>query len=161
MRPPYHHDAAASFRRRTAAGLTGLAAVLLLLAGPAGAVDGVLLSPPRALALQQDRQLTIVDVRTPQEWRATGIPSGAARVALDPRRGDRDFLARIEAIAKGDRAMPLALICASGTRSAYAARLLRQRGYANVADIGEGVLGGANGAGWRARGLPMTPCPAC
>jgi molybdopterin/thiamine biosynthesis adenylyltransferase/rhodanese-related sulfurtransferase len=81
-----------------------------------------------------------VDVREQNEWDAGYIP-GAVHVP-------RGFLEQnIEAVVP-DRAAPLILYCAGGTRSAYGAATLGQLGYTNVASMSRGF------EGWKALGLP-------
>jgi len=122
----------------------------------ATAQEAARIAAPAALELQQSQRLVIVDIRRPEEWRQTGIASGAERATILSRRGDRGFLARIDEITRGDKTAPIGLICAGGVRSRHAARLLYREGYKNVVDIGEGMLGSGDGPGWVARGLPVS-----
>ena len=110
---------------------------------------------------QQAGTLVLVDIRTPQEWRATGIPAGARRSDWWQDGGRRRFLRDIMAFTDGDRARPIAVICARGGRSSQAFRLLREQGFTEVYDVDEGMLGSRAGPGWLARKLAVTPCPAC
>ena len=158
LRPPYHHDVAALFRRLAATVLSGIVAAAFSAAALAGSA---VLDPGRALELQQQQALTIVDIRRPEEWRATGIPAGAERATIRSPWGNKGFLERIAVITKGDKEMPIGLICAAGNRSRRAAELLQQQGYRNIIDISEGMFGNAQGAGWLARELPVTPCTDC
>ena len=96
-------------------------------------------------------EIVLVDIRQPEEWAATGSPQGAHR--LDMRRAD--FLKALAALVDGDRSRPIALICASGGRSARMATALTDARFSNVADISEGMLGSSAGPGWMARGLPV------
>lgn len=95
-------------------------------------------------------EITLVDIRQPEEWADTGSPLGAHR--LDMRRPD--FLDRLSTLTEGDRSRPIALICARGGRSAQIARALTEAGFTNVLDVSEGMLGSSAGPGWLARGLP-------
>ncbi|MCB1473594.1 MAG: rhodanese-like domain-containing protein [Rhodobiaceae bacterium] len=95
--------------------------------------------------------LVLVDIRTPEEWRRTGIGQAAHPLSML----DRDFLARLDAILEGDRTRPLALICASGVRSALVARALPGYGFTHVYDVSEGMTGSRAGPGWVARKLPV------
>jgi rhodanese-related sulfurtransferase len=134
---------------------------LLLASGPARA--GVL-TADQAQALAARGALTLMDVRLPSEWAETGLPAGATGVSLqnplthEVRAGFVDDVLRA---VGGDRAHPLALICARGSRSGFARELLAEAGFTNVDDVSEGVVGGPNGPGWLARGLPTEPCRAC
>lgn len=68
---------------------------------------------------------TLVDVRTPEEYRA-GHVQGARNLPV------QELAARVAEIPRG---RPVVLYCRSGARSASAAQLLTQRGY-EVVDIG-------------------------
>jgi len=109
------------------------------------------LSAPEALARAQLGEILLVDIRRPDEWQATGIPLGA--VPLDLRRDD--FVEALLAEAGGDRARPVALICARGVRSARLGKRLSQAGFTAILDVPEGMLGSGAGPGWLARGLPV------
>ena len=136
----------------------GLAAAALLLAalGLQRGEEGVL-SAAEASARVAAGELLIVDVRTPAEWRQTGIPRGAARADIR----DSDFLAQVRRIVGGDRSRAIAVICASGNRSARARQALAAAGFDEVYDIKEGMVGGAHGRGWLAGGQPTEPCRTC
>jgi len=92
----------------------------------------------------------LVDVRTPQEWRETGVPVTAHTVSLE----DPDFLSTIERLTKGDKDRKIALICRSGNRSAKARDQLLAAGYTNVTSIAGGVTGTE---GWIDADLPVRP----
>ena len=115
------------------------------------AFGGTTLDAPSAHEKQSAGDILLIDIRRPDEWAATGTAKGAAR--LDLRR--EDFIAALDHIAGGDRARPIALICARGVRSARTAKLLTDNGFSNIIDIPEGMLGGNGGPGWIARGLPL------
>ena len=137
----------------------GLAAAALLLAALLGLQRGEegVLSAAEASARAAAGELLIVDVRTPAEWRETGIPYGAARADIYA----SDFLAQVGRIVGGDRSRPIAVICARGNRSARARQVLAAAGFAAVYDIKEGMVGGAHGRGWLADGQPTEPCRTC
>ncbi|MDL0088819.1 rhodanese-like domain-containing protein [Campylobacter gastrosuis] len=62
----------------------------------------------------------IIDVRTPEEWRETGIIKGAKTISLTQ---DKErFLNEIK--ANVDLKKPIAIICRSGRRSDFAARMI-------------------------------------
>jgi rhodanese-related sulfurtransferase len=109
------------------------------------------LDAPTALQRATAGEITLVDIRRPDEWQATGSAVAAHR--LDMRRPD--FIAALDALLGGDRSRPVALICAGGVRSARLARLLTDQGFTQVIDVPEGMLGSSAGPGWIARGLPV------
>jgi molybdopterin/thiamine biosynthesis adenylyltransferase/rhodanese-related sulfurtransferase len=84
----------------------------------------------------------IVDVRESDEWRQGHIPQAIAI--------PRGFLElRIEEKVP-DHKTPVIMQCASGTRSLYASRVMKELGYENVYNL----TGGFNA--WKDRGLPWT-----
>lgn len=95
--------------------------------------------------------IILVDIRRPDEWASTGSGEGAHR--LDMRRDD--FIAALDEIAGGDRAAPIALICARGVRSSRMANRLAEAGFTQIIDVPEGMLGSRAGPGWLASGLPV------
>lgn len=122
-----------------------------------------ILTPDEAKELAERDELTIIDIRLPVEWARTGLPEGALAISLQdqtlqPRAGFVDDVRRALA---DDVDRPIALICASGHRSAYAQELLTAGGFTRVHDISEGMLGGDHGPGWLERQLATEPCTLC
>lgn len=93
----------------------------------------------------------LVDIRTPREWKATGVGQGAQ--PLDMRR--EDFIPALVQMTEGDLSAPVALICARGVRSARLSNQLTAAGFTNIMDVPEGMLGSAAGPGWVRAGLPV------
>lgn len=115
-------------------------------------VDDQSLSAADALLAVQAGEITLIDIRRPDEWASTGVAQGA--VTLDMRRDD--FVTALLAqpgITKND---PIALICARGVRSRRLASRLTEAGFTTVIDVPEGMLGSGAGPGWLKRGLPVT-----
>ena len=144
--------------RRPGKGRIGIAAgpalavfVLFLALGRAG--DGTL-AADSAWALTSRDSLLVIDVRTSREWRATGLPDNAIGISLAGG-GATSFVDTVLEAVDGDRSRPVAMICASGVRSARAADVLRQHGFVEVYDIAEGMMGNGHGPGWIERGLPL------
>lgn len=126
-------------------------------ADPAGRI-----AADRAAALAGAGRLVLVDIRTPAEWAQTGVPAGAALVPLTegPQTLRPDFVADLDRILGGARDRPVALVCRTGGRTAFARRLLLTEGFTAVLDVSEGMIGSAFGPGWLARGLPVeAPSP--
>ena len=147
MFPTLHRHAAALFT------------ALLLTAGLAEA--GPTLSPPEAHDQAKAGTLTLIDIRTPAEWRETGVPDGAIRITLPGPQGADSFAAAALAHSHGDHEAPIALICRSGNRSTFLQQQLEARGFTHVYNVQEGVAGGAAGPGWIKRGLPIVTCKDC
>ena len=133
----------------SASAALGAAAIGYPLLRPAFA--GPKLDAPSAFQRVEAGEILLIDIRRPDEWDATGSPKGAQR--LDMRRPD--FVDALDALAKGDRSRPIALICARGVRSARMANLLTKAGFAQIFDVPEGMLGSSEGPGWITRGLPV------
>lgn len=143
-------------RRRVLLGLAGTSVVgglsgLWWWQSQPPAHDNPRLSPAVAFAKAQSGEITLVDIRTPREWRQTGVPVGAA--PIDMRR--KDFVQALEQILGGAHDAPVALICARGVRSARMTRALVAAGFTNVLDVPQGMLGSASGPGWLAGNLPV------
>jgi rhodanese-related sulfurtransferase len=111
------------------------------------------LTAKEAYAKAATGKITLIDIRTPEEWAETGSGAGARR--LDMRRDD--FVSALDKILGGDKSKPVALICARGVRSSRLSRVLRESGFTNVIDVPEGMLGSYAGPGWLERGLPLVP----
>ena len=115
------------------------------------------MSAPDARAAAVSGRITLVDVRSPREWRRTGVPSGARAVTIHNRNGIEAFVAEVEKAVGGDKSKPIALICAGGVRSARALEILAAAGFSRIHDVSEGMLGRPDaGPGWLKRGLPVT-----
>jgi rhodanese-related sulfurtransferase len=122
---------------------------------------------PPFLASHKGRTL-FVDVRTPEELAASGVADGVdanAPVVVTSADGNRrpnpDFVATVASrlsVRGLTNVDPIVLICHTGRRSAMAANLLAQAGYANVYSVVDGFEGdGPHARGWKASGLPVRP----
>lgn len=140
-----------SMTRRTI--LLGFGATVVAQAVMAQSVPtrGGKLSPPDAHNLATSGQITLIDVRRPDEWASTGSGEGAHR--LDLRRDD--FIPEVLKLVAGDTSAPVAVICARGVRSRRMSRALTNAGFTNIIDVPEGMLGSGAGPGWIARKLPL------
>ncbi len=98
-------------------------------------------------------EITLIDIRRPDEWRKTGVGEGAA--PLDMRR--KDFIEALSVLVDGDLDTPVALICARGVRSAKMSKRLSAAGFTRIIDVPEGMLGSRAGPGWLGSELPTHP----
>jgi phage shock protein E len=69
----------------------------------------------------------VVDVRTPEEFSEEHFP-GAINISVE------EVSQRISEI--GEKEQPVVVYCATGARSAYAARILKSAGYRDVVNAG-------------------------
>ncbi len=138
-------------------GLFLLFALVWLAAAPADAASEkpVVIGPAEANASAQAGALILIDIRQPQEWRQTGVATPARTISMHDPGGPNGFLNAIIQAVGGDRARPIALICASGVRSTWAQRFLAARGFRQVYNVKEGMLGTGARPGWIRRGLPV------
>ncbi len=134
----------------------GLAVLLLAVVLPLAQAQVATAAPATLTAEQayeqaKSGQILLLDIRHPDEWRQTGIGEGAYPLSLH----QRGFLRKLRSLTGGDMSKPIALICATGSRSRYVQGELLRRGYQNVFDVPEGMEGNGRGAGWIKRGLPV------
>ena len=77
------------------------------------------------------RGITVIDIRTPGEWRQTGIVKGAKTIMFFDDRGGYNvdkFLSELNKVVKKDE--PFALICRTGSRTAMVSDFLdKELGY--------------------------------
>lgn len=110
------------------------------------AVSGALpalVSPDQLASRLPDSGLTIVDVRTTEELRQTGIIPGAVHIPLDQLSADPGLLADSDA--------PILIYCRSGNRSAQAQSILLGAGLSQVSDLAGGIRA------WTGAGYELVP----
>jgi rhodanese-related sulfurtransferase len=100
-------------------------------------------------------KLMLVDIRTPGEWKETGVAQGAVRIDMQHPKGGPGFMEELLKNTKGDKNAPVALICRTGNRTTQVQRYLEAQGFTRVFNVREGMAGSAAGPGWLRRGLPL------
>lgn len=130
-----------------------LVAAVVTLALPVNAQDVTKIEAPEAHERALKGEIVLVDIRTPEEWKQTGVPASAYAITMhqDP----KVFLADLLKAAGGDANKPIAVICRTGNRSTALAVPLSKAGFPHVINVVEGVAGGPNGPGWAKRSLPL------
>jgi rhodanese-related sulfurtransferase len=118
---------------------------------------GPTLSAPEAFEKSRAGEITMIDIRTPREWRATGIAAGA--LPIDMTR--KTFVQEILDAVDGDKGAPIAIICRTGNRTTYTQKALQELGFTNVYNVKEGMAGSGAGPGWVRQGLPVEACQTC
>ena len=116
------------------------------------------LSAPEAAARAQSGRLILIDIRTPPEWKETGVARGARQVNMLHPQGPNGFVEQLLGELKGDRSAPIALICRTGNRTTQVQRYLQGVGFTQVYNVKEGMAGSVAGPGWIKRGLPLETC---
>lgn len=104
---------------------------------------GVKLLPAKAFAQSLDSALQkqIIDVRTPEEFQ-----SGHIAAAKNINLYDQDFKAQLEKLNKQE---PVFVYCKVGGRSAKAAKILNELGFASIYDLDGGMMA------WESNKLPV------
>ncbi len=97
-------------------------------------------------------KVPIVDIRTPSEWKSTGILKGAIPIMFFDNRGNYNlnkFLKELE--SKVNIHKPFALICRSGSRTTTVANYLSQELGLDVINLKGGMIY------VKAKHLPVVP----
>jgi len=109
------------------------------------------LGAPEAHSMAAKQTLLLVDIRTPGEWQKTGMPEGVVGLTVK----GPEFVDQLLELMGGDKGHPVALICATGNRSAQVQNYLLANGFSQISDVNEGMMGNSmSGPGWILRGLP-------
>ena len=115
--------------------------IAVLLAGVTPLRAEVTLVDNPALERLMQRGVPVIDIRTPEEWRETGVIEGSHLLTFFDAKGRYDaraWLSELAAIAGRDNAF--ALICDSGGRSGVVSQALDgQLGYRYVFDVPGGI----------------------
>lgn len=129
--------------------LTLAALSLLTIVGCANSEND--LSAPEAFEKVKAGELLLVDIRTPGEWRQTGVATDAKTIDMTSKTFGQDLLAAMD----GNKDAPVALICRTGNRTTHTQRALTKAGFTQVYNVKEGMVGSRAGPGWLQRGLPV------
>lgn len=100
-----------------------------------------------AYAMLMSDRLMLIDVRTKDEWRASGIARGAHCATL----GTDELQALLLDVANTPQRKMLGFLCKAGTRSTKAAQTAKAQGHDNTVVIEGGV------DAWNKAGLPLIP----
>lgn len=88
-----------------------------------------------------DSKIPIVDIRTPSEWRQTGIVKNSIPIMFFNEKGGYDVDAFLtELNAKVDTKKPFALICRTGSRTAMISSFLSKELNYSVVNIKGGIV---------------------
>ena len=106
-------------------------------------------------------EIQLFDIRSPEEWRETGIPQQSSPLTIHQQGGAKAYYQAMLKAVGGDKSRKIGLICATGGRSYQAQRFLAANGFTQVFDVSEGMFGYDDKPGWIKRGLPVVPCTDC
>lgn len=88
-----------------------------------------------------DSKIPIVDIRTPSEWKETGLLQGSIPIMLFDEKGKydlNDFLQKLNSAV--DTKKPFAIICRTGSRTKILASFLSQKMNYDVVNIKSGIV---------------------
>lgn len=88
-----------------------------------------------------ESNMPIVDIRTPGEWKETGLLKGSIPIMLFDEKGNydlKDFLEKLNASV--DTKKPFALICRTGSRTILLAQFLSQKMGYDVINLKSGIV---------------------
>ncbi|WP_445371268.1 rhodanese-like domain-containing protein [Methylomonas sp. HW2-6] len=104
--------------------------------------------------MQQNQNALVVDIRTPQEWQATGLIPGSHKLQsfdADGKFDQQKWLADLEKL-KTSPDQPVILVCRSGNRSTKVGKMLsEQPGMPKVYHLNNGIQS------WIRSGRPVAP----
>jgi rhodanese-related sulfurtransferase len=87
------------------------------------------------------KDIKIIDIRTPGEWKETGIVKGAYTIMFFDEKGKFDlpkFLSKLDKVVK--KGEQFALICRTGSRTAEISKFLSSELGYNVINLGGGMM---------------------
>ncbi|UFS61958.1 rhodanese-like domain-containing protein [Sulfurimonas sp. HSL-3221] len=116
-----------------------------------GLLHAEVINAPASQALLA-KQIPIVDIRTPGEWKETGLVKGSIPIMFFDEKGSYNvdrFMLQLK--AKVDTTKPFALICRTGSRTSMLAPFLAQTYGYTVYNLQGGIM-----TAYRA-GLPIVP----
>jgi rhodanese-related sulfurtransferase len=138
-----------------------IAALMLVSISACSQNEGATLAAPDAHAQAQSGQLTLIDIRRPDEWKQTGVAQSALQINMVHPQGVPGFVQQVVLELEGKQDSPIGLICRTGNRTTQMQKALREAGFTRVYNIREGMVGSSAGPGWLARGLPVEACKTC
>ena len=99
--------------------------------------------------------IPVIDIRTPQEWKETGIIRGSHTITFFRPDGSYDldaFLADLKRLGVDSKEKPFILVCRSASRTRTLGNFLSEKvGYKNVFHLSGGILN------WKTHGKPLVP----
>jgi rhodanese-related sulfurtransferase len=99
----------------------------------------------RQLKELQKQNTPVIDIRTPGEWKETGVIPGAHKIMFFDERGNYDVQKFLDALQKvaPDKNKPVVIYCRSASRTKVVGDFLsRQVGYKDVKELRGGVVYG-------------------
>ena len=89
----------------------------------------------------ENESIKIIDIRTPAEWKETGIVKGSYTIMFFDEKGNfnvADFLKQLDSVVKKDETF--ALICRVGSRTSIVSEFLSERLGYKVINLKGGIM---------------------
>ncbi len=87
----------------------------------------------------------IIDIRTPDEWKETGVIPGTTKIMFFDERGNYNvpkFMDELKKVVK-DQNQPIILVCRTASRTKVVGQFLaKDMGYPNTKDLAGGIMFG-------------------
>ena len=128
---------------------SSIAVAIVIVAQSASAQS--IMSATQAYQSAGNNEIILLDIRSREEWNETGVGAGAWPVSMH----EEAFGKKLQQILTANPGKPIALICATGGRSAHVTSILARNNITNVIDVSEGMHGSRRGAGWLKEALPV------
>ena len=96
----------------------------------------------------QAENVPVIDIRTPGEWKETGVIPGSHKIMFFDERGNYNVQKFLDALHKvaPDKNKPVVLVCRTASRTKIVGDFLsKQVGYKKVKDLKGGIMFGWNG----------------
>ena len=126
-------------------------ALVVVAMAPAAGEEPARLSVEEAYAKSLSGEVLLVDIRSREEWIETGVAATATLISIH----EPGLIEALDTAVGGKRDHAIALICATGGRSALLQGQLARSGFTRVFDVPAGMLGQNEKPGWIASGLPL------
>jgi len=88
-----------------------------------------------------DSNIPIIDIRTPGEWKETGLLKRSIPIMLFDEKGNYDLKVFLDTLNKSvDTKKPFAIICRTGSRTKVLATFLSKKMNYDVIDLQSGIM---------------------
>jgi len=102
----------------------------------------------KTLETLRAKNVPVIDIRTPGEWKETGVIPNAHKIMFFDERGNYNvnkFLTQLSKVVK-DKNQPFVLVCRTASRTKIVGKFLSdQAGYKNVKELSGGMMFGWKG----------------
>jgi len=108
------------------------------------------------------KDVVLIDIRTPSEWKETGVVPGSKKIMFFNEKGKYDVNSWLKEFSKyvKDKNQPFVLVCRTGSRTNMVGNFLdKQLGFKNVYDLKGGITFGYLMQGFKTTKKDLKPNP--